>query len=292
MLIQQLIENRMYVKELIGNVATKALIAEVSTTPKPGLVDCISNGAHKDMDYQMFLDSAWAISIYFKKMAETGFLWDATLPELFQEIRKVGLQAEKAMFQATHGVNTHKGLIFSAGIVSAASAYVYRKMGRFHVPAIFQVCSAMTYDVLNKDFERIDSRNPKTNGERLYTLYGIKGIRGEVQNGFPSIQYLALPSMNKFVERNKNQNESNLQVLFLLMAHVNDTNVLSRHNYETLNFVKETAKKVLALGGAFTKTGRKAILELDAIFVQKNISSGGCADLLAITIMINSLSRL
>lgn len=277
--------------DFIGNTATKSLIAEVSTTPKPGLVDRISNGAHKDMNYKTFTDSANAISPYFFKMAELGFGWEHSLPELFLAIREVGIEAEKAMYVATKNVNTHKGLIFSAGIIATAAAYVYNKSGVFDANMIFETCVLMTHDMIENDFKKIDRLNPKTNGEKLYINHGNKGIRGEVSNGFSSVKNIALPALNYYMELKCNINLSQIQVLLLLMANIDDTNVLARHNQETLNYVQETAKNFLVSGGVFTKDGINTIWNMDKIFIEKNISSGGCADLLAITIMIYNLSK-
>ncbi|PXV95825.1 triphosphoribosyl-dephospho-CoA synthase [Lachnotalea glycerini] len=277
--------------ELIGCAATSSLIAEVSTTPKPGLVDCVSNGAHKDMNYRTFMYSAFAISPYFFEMAQLGFGWKHSLQELFLEIRKIGMKAENEMFRATNGVNTHKGLIFSAGILSAASAYIYSRFGMFDIDAMLETCKLMTNDILEEDFKNIDYNHPKTNGERLYIRYGNRGIRGEVQNGFPTVKNIALPALQYYKSLNFNNNLTQIQVLMHLIANTEDTNVLARHNQETLIFVQETAKNFLAQGGVFAEDSLNKLKNMDHLFIEKNISPGGCADLLAITIMLCNLSK-
>jgi triphosphoribosyl-dephospho-CoA synthase len=277
--------------DFIGKTATESLIAEVSTTPKPGLVDMISNGAHKDMNYNTFIDSAKAISPYYSRMAELGYGWKTSLMELFQEIRKIGLEAETAMYQATNHVNTHKGLIFSAGILSAAAAYVYSKIGWFDTDKIFETCIQMTDERIEKDFKNIDCVHPKTNGEFLYVQYGNKGIRGEVQKGFPTVRNLSLPVLRNLMESNYSSNLSQIQVLMLLLAFTEDTNVLARHDKETLCYVQETANNFLSRGGVFAPDGMYELWNLDRLFIEKNISAGGCADLLAVTIMLYRLSK-
>ena len=102
-----------------------ALLGEVYTTPKPGLVDCHDNGAHKDMDVKLFEISADAIAPYITKMFFTGYVWNRTPKELFIEIRKSGVRAERAMFQATGGVNTHKGMIFTQLVIGLAFTGIY-----------------------------------------------------------------------------------------------------------------------------------------------------------------------
>ena len=107
--------------EWIGKCAYNALIEEVNTTPKPGLVDLYSNGAHTDMDAETFRRSAEALRPFFVKMAGEGLSFDGSAEELFMGLRSVGMDAEQAMYAATDGVNTHKGAIFTFGIFCAAA---------------------------------------------------------------------------------------------------------------------------------------------------------------------------
>ena len=111
MQIQGIPEEKLFVK--IEFCIHNALLKEVGTTPKPGLVDLHDTGAHKDMDYDTFVKSTYAIKPYILRMAVEGFHWNHELKDLFPHIREIGKQAEKAMFQATDGVNTHKGIIFT-----------------------------------------------------------------------------------------------------------------------------------------------------------------------------------
>ena len=46
----------------IARLAAAALVEEVYTTPKPGLVDLNNTGAHRDMTVQTFLYSAAALT--------------------------------------------------------------------------------------------------------------------------------------------------------------------------------------------------------------------------------------
>lgn len=270
----------------IGKAAKTALLSEVSTTPKPGLVDIHDNGAHKDMCYHTFLQSTKAIVPYITEMAEIGSTFRGNPKDLFLTIRPVGIKAEQAMFQATKGVNTHKGLIFSLGILASASAWYYEKKHCFDAETILYLCRQMTYDVLEQDFTQIDKKKPVTHGEKLFVLYGERGIRGEVQSGFLSIRNISLPVMRQLFCFSYEKNQVYLHTLLTLMAHVNDTNVLIRTNMQTLQYVKEESKKILALGGGCTSQGIEAVQLLNQDFIHKNISPGGCADLLAATIFI------
>lgn len=106
-----------------------ALLGEVYTTPKPGLVDRIDNGAHKDMTRDSFLLSTEAIVPFLVKMYETGvsFALGDTFPaykDCFSHLRELGREAEEKMLRATGRINTHRGIIFSMGLLCCAAATV------------------------------------------------------------------------------------------------------------------------------------------------------------------------
>jgi len=276
----------------IAETAVSSLLKEVFTTPKPGLVDVLSSGAHKDMSLLTFLKSAAALSPFFYNTARTAAAWQGSLPELFTEIRKLGIQGENQMFAATGGVNTHKGLIFSEGILTASAAYTWKHRGTIIPDTVFSTASKMTYSAIENDFSSINKAQPATHGEKLFVQYGCKGIRGEAQCGFPAVRYIALPALTRFMKAGIDENLARVQTLFILMSKVNDTNILYRCGPQTLHYVKETASHALSLGGAFTRTGLEYIFSLDSIFISKNISAGGCADLLAVAIMMYDLEQL
>lgn len=270
----------------IDTIAAQALMGEVGTTPKPGLVDRLDSGAHKDMCYHTFELSTQAVVPYITAMAQTGLMWNGSLPGLFYQIRPIGVKAEQAMFSATGGINTHKGIIFSLGIVAACAGFYYSRHKRFDCEEILLDCQTMTEPALKEDFKRIDPKHPKTHGEKLYIRYGCKGIRGEAQNGFPAIRTLSLPCIRQWMTEFCDSNLVYIQVLITLMSQVEDTNILTRSDLETLSYVKQEAARILEIGGAFTESGISEIRKLNLDFIKRNISPGGCADLLAITIFL------
>ena len=90
---------------------TNLPVREVMTAPKPGLVDAEGSGCHDDMDCALFLKSARAIAPFWVCQARAGL--EGTPPELAMErLRSTGVEMERAMAQATGGVNTHKGLVY------------------------------------------------------------------------------------------------------------------------------------------------------------------------------------
>lgn len=273
-------------------LATKALLEEVGTTPKPGLVDLLGSGGHTDMDYHTFETSAYALEPYFGRMAELGSAWKGSLPCLFTEIRKIGLVAEEAMFSVTRGVNTHKGMLFSVGVLSAASAYASSHYNSTDSDLLCLIATEMTRQTLEDEFVQILNKTNKTHGEKLFSKQGIRGIRGEVMDGFISVRTLSLPWYREYLRQGRDPNLARLQVLLSLMANVADTNVLYRHGVKTMEYVQQSAHHILEKGGTFTEEGMALVEKLDRTFTEKRISCGGCADLLGVTIFLHDLSLL
>lgn len=269
-----------------------ALLGEVYTTPKPGLVDCHDTGAHRDMDVHTFEKSSEAITPYISRMFYSGYNWIRRPEELFAKIRKIGMQAEQAMYENTNGVNTHKGLIFTMGILAAAAGNYYQQEHSFDAERILKKVSAMTTAPLEEEFQHIAEHEPVTHGEILFHEYGEKGIRGEAQKGFPIIEKIALPVLRSTRMMGMDTNRSNIQVLLSIMAELNDTNVWSRGSYQEMQWLKEQAAEICRQGGVFFETGLRKTEELNRLCIDKNLSPGGAADLLAASLFLYYLENL
>jgi holo-ACP synthase/triphosphoribosyl-dephospho-CoA synthase len=269
-----------------------ALEGEVAATPKPGLVDMDNSGAHKDMDCHTFALSTDAILPYLCQMAEKGWRWEGTGEELFTALRPLGAAAEKAMFRATDNVNTHKGIIFSMGLVASFTLWHLAKDGFVDSEAILKDIGESVSPVLAKDFAKIDPYHPHTHGEILYVKEGCRGIRGEAMDGFPAVGAIGLPALRQYMTEHRPANEAYIQTLLLIMSKVEDTNILSRSDRETLHYAQQAAAEILKKGGAFTTEGIKAVWNLNDDFVKRNISPGGCADLLILSIFLAKMEYL
>lgn len=282
----------------IQTIAQKALIAllyEVSASPKPGLVDRFNQGAHKDMNFFTFMASSASQVNYFFNCASEGVRYAGQNPEeLFQVLREIGIDAEKAMFEATKGVNTHKGLIFSLGVIcAAASCCVMENNGRnVDTDTVCAKVSQMTHGLCFRELTLMSKPRELTHGEKLYQKYGFKGIRGEVESGFPTVRNCSLPELKKLKSMETLEiNDILVQTLLHLMAVNEDTNIAARHDKETLEYVQHYARRVLDSGGMLTMQGGRMVYEMDREFIQRNISPGGSADLLAVTVMFDLLSE-
>lgn len=275
----------------LGKLMEKALLWEVDTTRKPGLVDRVHKGAHKDMERKHFVDSAHALVPYFTCCAREGLgssLEPEGLEQLFPRLRILGKEAEKTMLQATGGVNTHKGLIFSGGIFCALAGYEAgyfgergsgrEKEGPEKAQVYGMLCRYMMKHILEDYAEKKDR---SSNGERLYDRYGIRGVRGEAFLGYPHLLNEGLPYFEELLEQGFSLNESGLLVLLYYIANTEDTNIISRSDHETGEKIKRVLKKYLS-----RKQYRKQLEllpALDAYFVKRDISPGGSADMLALT---------
>ena len=281
--------------EWIGKCAWNALIEEVDTTPKPGLVDLYSNGAHTDMDAATFRRSADALRPFFVKMAREGLSFDGSAQELFMGLRGVGMDAEQAMYEATHGVNTHKGAIFTFGIFCAAAGRCVKEQRAITALGLLEMEQEMTVRVLTAELEKLRGsiRTPgiETHGERNLHRYGTAGCRGEAIEGYPGVFGIALPVLHAGLADGRDWNRVKLQALLTLMAHTEDSNILSRHNPAVLRVVQEEMREFLRCGGAYREDAVRLLEEMDADYSRRGISAGGCADLLAAAVFILELTE-
>ncbi len=275
----------------IEKIIENALIQEVLTTPKPGLVDLHDNGAHTDMNPDLFIRSAKTIAPYLREMCEIGYKKEETPKQIFRWIQKIGVQAEKAMFEETDGVNTHKGAIYNLGILSAAAGICYRQKHQFILADILELSREMTEKSIQEFFKELDRREPRTHGEYLYKTYGEKGIRAQVEAGFPVISEHSYPAMCKCIEQGMEQNAMQVHVLLEIISVLSDTNVLSRSHgdYSAAEWMKQEAGAVLSDGGMLTEKGRNHLEKWNEECIERNLSPGGAADILAATIFLFQL---
>ena len=263
--------------------AVRALLYEVTTTPKPGLVDRRNSGSHKDMDVFTFMDSAAALYPYFESCARTGRETAAQpAPETFTALRPLGCQAEGEMLDATGGVNTHKGAVFSVGIVCAALGRLDRALWSDPARVLAEV-SAMTAGLTAGDFEGVTAENATTAGQKLYVQYGITGVRGQVEAGLPVVLNIGLPVLEAGRAMGYDFDRAGSGALLAILAHSTDTNIIARSSRERQLVLTEELTALLA------KTpypDKAALAALDDRCIAENLSPGGSADLLALTYLL------
>ena len=272
----------------IGLLMQKALFYEVNTSLKPGLVDRLHNGSHKDMRLSTFINSAYSLTDYFCQCVKEGLSCDCSkkeLPLLFQKLRGIGKQAEKNMLFATQGINTHKGIVFSGGILCAAIGYYISTNSKDISSENFllslpEICRCMLPELLS-DYLTLTPDTTKTNGEKLYLKYKITGIRGEAKQGFPLLFNVGFPLFQAVLKKGFSLWQAGLITLLHYIACTEDTNLIIRSDYQLACKIQKNLQQFLAHA---TYEKQLSILpKLDAFFVSRNISPGGSADMLALT---------
>lgn len=269
----------------VNSLAKRALLYEVLLSPKPGLVDTLNTGAHKDMDLYTFVDSIVSLDMFFYKCVKVGYEYEGkAYEEIFPALRDLGLQAEKKMFQATKGINTHKGAIFIFAILCGAIGSLKREEKILSVDSICQRSANISKNILD-DFKENYDEEKLTYGLRQYLSHGLLGARGEAYLGFPSIKkacFVIEDSIASGLDEKMALGNGLIEIMTFLV----DSNIIGRRGPEAGIFLNTSAKEVKDLGGYGTVEGLKRIYELDQTFIEMNISPGGCADLAAASIFV------
>ena len=292
---------------IIAHLATQALQAELDTTPKPGLVDKDNNGAHRDMDYALMQLSINTLHPYFVRLAFLGFA--DTLPS-HTVIRDAGIEAEKAMLEATNGVNTHKGALFSMGLAVVAAAYEEKKAaankeerGKEREEEYLSSLQ-LTIKALAASFPDTSG----THGSKAKQLSnGTTTIKGALDNAREGYEKLFAEWLPFYNERRKSHDAHALhKTLLRIMCDLDDTNVIYRTNVVTAEEVKQEARALLAsFEEAYAAEDKEkcasaieekcasaellALKDMDRRYTERNISPGGAADMLSLTVFIGSI---
>ena len=266
--------------ERIAQAAHRALIDELETYPKPGLVSPVDAGSHRDMDAGTLRRSAGAIRPFFVLLAAAGAR-NAPLAEL----RAIGLRAEAAMMAATGGVNAHRGAIFSLGLLCAAEGATGGRLPSAEARALA---------VAARWGAAIAARppSPETHGGRAVRRYRVGGASGEAAAGFPTLRVLALPALREGRRLAPGDGEAaRVQAFFALLAALDDTNLLHRGGAEGLAEARAMAAGFLARGGVAAPDWRAEGVRIHRAFVARRLSPGGAADLLAMTLFVDAWER-
>jgi triphosphoribosyl-dephospho-CoA synthase len=265
----------------LADLVVAALIEEVTLTPKPGLVDIRSRGAHRDLSWDLMCHSAWALHPTFRAMAVAGH--DIADPQRLREkIGRIGRDGEAAMMQATGGVNTHRGAIWALGLLVTAAA----QRGSSLAPAAV----AARAGALARRHDRFAPAMTGNKGERACHQYGVGGARAQAHAGFPHVIDTALPCLEHSRRRGDSENAARLNALLSVIAELDDTCVLSRGGTAALSAVQAGALKVLVVGGAGSLHGKAALRQFEDELLTRHVSPGGAADLLAATLFLDKVS--
>lgn len=265
----------------IGAAASHALLGELACYPKPGLVSFVDSGAHRDMDAGTFLASIEALRNYFVEIAQAGLL-GADFPVL----QVLGIEAERVMLAATGGINTHRGAIFSLGLLAAAAGRLIA-MGRR--PSPHQLLLAVP--LLWGEALMTAPADAGSHGGLAARRYGAGGARAEAAAGFPVVRGAVLPAMEAARRRGGDPNDVAVEGFFASLATLEDTNLLYRGGRSGLDWSRGAAAAWQAAGGITAPEGQRNAVRLHEEHISRHLSPGGSADMLSAALFLERIGR-
>ena len=255
----------------LGRLAIASLHAELVCAPKPGLVTPFDTGSHDDMDAATFMRSLFSLRGYFAAIAHAGAR-QASLGELQQ----LGISAEGAMSRATGGINTHRGAIFSLGLLVAGAASLRAQHLSTAAEAVCgEVASRWGATILAAPVDCM------SHGQRVAQRHGAQGARGEAARGFPSLREIAIPALRQALHATPDRNAAMVQTLMTLVATTEDTNILHRGGAPGLALARRRSREFLDEGGIHAGGWQARLASIGRVFESLRLSPGGSADLLA-----------
>lgn len=278
--------NSLYVFN-IARLAVGSLLKEAAVHPKPGLVTPLDNGSHADMDFQNFIDSAMALLPCFLNCASIGLeTLELGAEDVLALLRVTGRQGEWEMLRATGGVNTHKGAIFLLGLLCAAAGRLAAQERESTPRALALTASSFVRGIVGRELADLTLERCRTAGERAFVLYGLEGVRGEAERGFPTA--LRAAGRMRELERNGTLSfrERAAHVLIHIVSENADCNLVARGGLDAMLNVQAEAKEILQAGGMLTPSGRAGIAEMERRLVSRNLSPGGSADILSAALFL------
>ena len=189
------------------------------------------------------------------------------------------------MLCGTCGVNTHKGAIFSLGLLCAAAG----KLGPGASPK--EVCtevSLLCKGIVNRELSPLTKEDAQTKGQQLYCTYGITGARGQAERGFPTVLNTGLPVLCKGLWVTHSLHRAGVGALLAMLKEEPDTCLISRSSPERYATLQKELDTLLSKD---PYPDIDTLESLDDTFIKENLSPGGTADLLALCYFLMELSN-
>jgi len=256
----------------VGRAATVALYDELALAPKPGLVSFVDNGSHDDMDARTFMRSIFALRRVFPHFAELGAHGAA-----FTALEQAGIAAEARMLRATGGVNTHRGAIFTLGLLCAAAGRLLERGDPIAAQPLRRALIEGWADALAARAQR----KSNSHGALAACRFGLRSAGIEAAMGFPVLFETALPALRDALRRGLSQRQARTDAFFATMAVLDDTNIVHRGGLAGLRFAQRESRRYMAAGGAGRPDATAHAQSLHRAFVSRRLSPGGAADVLA-----------
>ena len=301
--------------KVLHRFVCESVIEEAVAIPKPGLVDGRGSGVHSDMDLPLLITSAFAIGPHILECGErgvvTGLETDLEPSSMFSALKVIGLNAERDMFSVTNGVNTHKGMIFSLGLLSAAAGFAFgRNLVKSDLSLIdfgslvCDLAGTIVFGIVDSELKKDNHHCGRikdsmagtghlTKGEMNFIQFGSDGVRGEASRGFPSIVKQGLPQAQYCLVNGMKGNRRTVRILLAIMSTLDDGNVLAKGGRESLARIKQlSTDALLEDDGTLGKdnfTWKTSYGKLESYCSLKGISSGGSADMTAAVLLLSSM---
>ena len=266
----------------ITEAAALALRLELDCHPKPGLVTPRSMGSYGDMDHACMAQGIAAIAPFFQDLALAGRDGAG-----FADLKPIGLAAEQGMMTATGGVNTHRGAIFSLGLLVAATAGLPRTND---AQGLSESLGQAISDRWGADIHSTASLRPVSHGTEVARRYHAGGAREQAARGFPVLAGHVVPGLLSGLAGGLRPHDAAVQALFTAMAALEDTNLLYRGGLSGLRFAQAAAAAFLTRGGVSRAGWQEDAARIDRAFVARWLSPGGAADMLSASLFVALLS--
>lgn len=260
----------------LARMATRALYFEVKAYPKPGLVSFIDSGAHHDMNGEIFYRSLFTLRHYFYHISKKGLITDS-----FDELKQIAVEAEQRMLERTFGVNTHRGAIFSLGLICVSVMRLAQKKESF-TPTDVHVQLLSDWPIHLKNH----TGNPDSHGSLVRQKYKVIDATQMAIQGYAPIFQLLPDFIELFIETHSLDTACLFAYAALLMS-VDDTNILYKKGKIGLDYAKCKINGLLAI--SCLQTRRKKALDIHRLFSELGISPGGVADLIGVLLFLGQL---
>jgi triphosphoribosyl-dephospho-CoA synthase len=260
----------------LGRAALAALHDELALAPKPGLVSFEDSGSHSDMDARTFVRSLFALRHRYPRFVVLG-----AQGADFAALAREGQAAEAQMLAATAGINTHRGAIFSLGLLCAAAG----ALGAAGRPL---QADALREALLTHWGPALAARDVRCGAARVH---GLRGANAEAAAGMPVLFDTALPALQSALAAGLGPQAARLQAFFATLAVLDDTNLAHRGGLQGLRWAQARAASWLDAGGAHAPGAIARARGLHRDFVQRRLSPGGAADVLAAACWLQRVCR-
>lgn len=248
----------------IAEAAVNALGVHARLTPNPGRVD------GRGTSVALLVASAESLREPLWQCAEAARSLPLG-PELRARLGEIGREGERRVREITGGVNTHRGALWTLGLLAAGAAVT----AGADSAASFAALLARIPDPLSPARPHHDVRGPV----------------GEARSGFPHVIRIGLPALRASRRRCDTPDTAALNALIAIMAKLDDTCVARRGGPGAQRLVHRRARDIMRAGGCGTADGRHRLESLCEEAEDAGLSMGGSGDLLTATLFLDLLER-